>query len=269
MPQRLIPLIVAALLASALSSASAQPNVRASSASLRAEQTFQQLLGSGKFKLSRNQVTSRRISLIGDAIARVARRPIPWNFYLVDDPKANAFTPGEGVVVLTEGLLDIGLDDDELAGVIAHEIAHGTEQHRDFKENTSNKVNGQLRALKKEYSELSASYRSGRISRDVYNSRMHFIQRQLDDLEKDLAYLEGQQRHEKDFNHEREIEADLVGMRYAVAAGYKAEGLRSALRKLLERNVQKFGSSYTGEGFSHPSTARRLEVLERVQNQLR
>jgi beta-barrel assembly-enhancing protease len=56
------------------------------------------------------------------AVSRISTQT--WAFTLLDDAKANAFVAGNGVVYLTRGLLNALLDNDELAAVIAHEIAH-------------------------------------------------------------------------------------------------------------------------------------------------
>jgi len=66
-----------------------------------------------------------------EQLARKAGIPMP-RLYVVPDPQPNAFatgrSPEHGVVVVNEGLLRI-LDDREVEGVIAHEIAHI--KHRD------------------------------------------------------------------------------------------------------------------------------------------
>jgi len=61
-----------------------------------------------------------------DDLARRARIPAP-RLYVIEDPHANAFatgrSPAKGVVAVTTGLLQ-ALDEREIRGVIAHEIAH-------------------------------------------------------------------------------------------------------------------------------------------------
>jgi heat shock protein HtpX len=70
-----------------------------------------------------------------DLVARLAQRaglPQP-RVYIIPDPSPNAFATGRNpehaAVAATEGILRI-LSDDELAGVIAHELAHV--KHRDI-----------------------------------------------------------------------------------------------------------------------------------------
>lgn len=72
-----------------------------------------------------------RLYRMTERLAREADIPMP-RLYLVPDPQPNAFatgrSPEHGVVAVNEGLLQI-LDDREVEGVIAHEIAHI--KHRD------------------------------------------------------------------------------------------------------------------------------------------
>jgi hypothetical protein len=70
-----------------------------------------------------------RIRRVFGRLTAVAHRPqLPWEVHLVDDPTPNAFTAGGGLVVVLSGLFDSGMvdehDDDALAVVLAHEIAH-------------------------------------------------------------------------------------------------------------------------------------------------
>src|SRR4029079_18456693 len=57
------------------------------------------------------------------------RTDINWQWNVADDGGANAFAVPGGWVYVTRGLLAITNREDELAGVIAHEMAHVTERH--------------------------------------------------------------------------------------------------------------------------------------------
>ncbi len=68
---------------------------------------------------------------VGSRIARVANRPdFQWSYHLVDDPKvANAFVLPGGKVFVYSGLFRYASNENELAVVIAHEIAHALKSH--------------------------------------------------------------------------------------------------------------------------------------------
>src|SRR5919106_4958690 len=53
----------------------------------------------------------------------------PWEFHLVADPSINAFNIPGGHVYVHTGLVGATDNASELAGVMAHEIAHGVSRH--------------------------------------------------------------------------------------------------------------------------------------------
>ncbi|MBT8091770.1 MAG: M48 family metalloprotease [Gammaproteobacteria bacterium] len=52
-----------------------------------------------------------------------------FTFFMVDDPRINAFALPGGYIGVHTGLLEATRSEDELAGVIAHEVAHVTQRH--------------------------------------------------------------------------------------------------------------------------------------------
>jgi predicted Zn-dependent protease len=67
---------------------------------------------------------------LGRQLAAASERPsLPWSFKVVDDPAVNAFALPGGYVYVTRGLLVLVNSEDELAGVIAHEIGHVAARH--------------------------------------------------------------------------------------------------------------------------------------------
>lgn len=71
-------------------------------------------------------------TVFAQLVAVAHRQQLPWEVHLLAVPEVNAFTFGGGVVVVFDGLFGEMVaphDDDELAGVLAHEIAHVTLLH--------------------------------------------------------------------------------------------------------------------------------------------
>ena len=66
------------------------------------------------------------VERIGRRLAACARRSyIPFRFFLVDSPGIeNAYAISGGNILITQALLDFCSSEDEIAGVLAHEIAH-------------------------------------------------------------------------------------------------------------------------------------------------
>jgi predicted Zn-dependent protease len=69
------------------------------------------------------------VRAVGDRLAASSpRRDVPYAFHVVDTPEPNAFAiPGH--VYVTRGLLVLLNDEDELAGVLAHEVGHIAARH--------------------------------------------------------------------------------------------------------------------------------------------
>ncbi|MGB5198962.1 MAG: M48 family metalloprotease, partial [Sedimenticolaceae bacterium] len=75
--------------------------------------------------------------LLTDYIQRLGKRLVetsgtrgtPFHFFLIDDPRINAFAGPGGYIGIFTGLLITTETESELAAVVAHEIAHVTQQH--------------------------------------------------------------------------------------------------------------------------------------------
>ncbi len=92
------------------------------------EQSYKQALS--KAKVIRGTRDANRIKSIGYKIAKVVNRnDYKWEFNLVKDKAKNAFCLPGGKVVVYTGILEVAKNDDQLATVIAHEIAHALARH--------------------------------------------------------------------------------------------------------------------------------------------
>jgi len=95
-----------------------------------------------KFKVSTNQKEIDRINRIGQEMGKIANQthakvtwgdsrlsPFEYHFTLLQDKDVNAFSLPGGYIYVDEGLINFVESDDELAGVLAHEIAHSAFRH--------------------------------------------------------------------------------------------------------------------------------------------
>ena len=77
-----------------------------------------------------NDQAQRRVADIGYRLAASSGfTKFPLQFFLVEMREPNAFALPGGQVFVTRGMLDLGLDDDELAALLGHEIAHVVLEH--------------------------------------------------------------------------------------------------------------------------------------------
>lgn len=230
-----------------------------------------------------------RIQRIGDLLSERTEAPsLQWNYYIVNQEEPNAFCTGAGALAISRGLLQLNLTDDELAGVIAHEIGHGMCRHSEnaaFRAGQMNSLEGGMERLRAEQSSVASKLRALYARQDSLQSsyrkaqayyqqtgdsslmaevqqEMSSLNRQIRELENRYTRLENELQRmakswkDKDYrnnsklwNQGDELDADTRGLRYATAAGYKPEGLLMALLKLRKARVEKFGwSALAGEG---------------------
>lgn len=84
------------------------------------------------YRLSHDQSRIDQLQRVGDRISKVVFWDMPdadWEFVVFDVPQINAFAMAGGKVGVFTGLFKIAKTDDQLASVIAHEIAHVTAKH--------------------------------------------------------------------------------------------------------------------------------------------
>ncbi len=91
--------------------------------------SYQEVLS--KAKISKDPKVNVQVKRVGTRIASVANKPdYQWEFTVIDDPKtANAFALPGGKVAVYTGLLPYTKDDNGLAFVLAHEVAHAIARH--------------------------------------------------------------------------------------------------------------------------------------------
>jgi len=101
---------------------------------------IQQYQGRGDL-IDNDKETLEKIQTMLDRIIKVSHRPnLPWEIHVVDTKEENAFALPGGKVFVLKGIVGtLVKSDDELAGIIAHEVAHITCRHQ-VREETWNLV---------------------------------------------------------------------------------------------------------------------------------
>lgn len=81
-------------------------------------------------KVSTDKKLQDRVKRIGERIAAVSgRSDFAWEFTVIDDATPNAFCLPGGKVFFYTGILKITENDDQIATVMGHEIAHALARH--------------------------------------------------------------------------------------------------------------------------------------------
>jgi predicted Zn-dependent protease len=85
-----------------------------------------------RYRVSRDRNQIEQLQRVGSRISRVVFWDMPdadWEFVVFDVPQINAFAMAGGKVGVFSGIFKVAKNDDQLASVIAHEIAHVTAKH--------------------------------------------------------------------------------------------------------------------------------------------
>jgi predicted Zn-dependent protease len=87
-------------------------------------------IASRKGGILKDATMTKRVAVIGKALTLYCTRPtLNFTFAILDNPEVNAISSPGGYVFVTKGLVDACKSDTQLAGVLAHEIAHVTRRH--------------------------------------------------------------------------------------------------------------------------------------------
>jgi predicted Zn-dependent protease len=170
-----------------------------------------------------------------------------FSFVILDQEVINAFAAPGGVIALHSGLILLADTQDEVAGVLSHEIAHITQLHmyRAFEKGKTMNVIAMLAML----GLILASGGDGQvITGAVMGAQAAAAQAQIN------------------FTRHNEVEADRVGIRTLAAAGYDPQGMADFFSKMGQTNRAN------GEGppeflRTHPVSVNRIaEAESRIQN---
>ena len=183
----------------------------------------------------------RYVSEVGLRLARASERPsLPWQFTVVDEPAVNAFALPGGFIYITRGIMAYLHDEEQLAGVLGHEIGHVTARHsaQQYTQQTSAGIGLTL---------LSIFVPEARPFQGVAETAFG------------LLFL----KHGRD----DELQADRLGVRYTAEAGWDPAGVAGMLRT-LQRLDAASGSNRGVPNFlsTHPAPGDRVQrVMTFVQ----
>ncbi len=176
---------------------------------------------------------NRLVDSIGHRIAAISDRPnLPWHFTVIDTPMVNAMALPGGYIYVTRGMLERINSEDELAGVLGHEITHVTARH------AAQQIS---RAQLAQLGMALGSVLAGPQAAQTYG--------QLAELGLNLLF----QRYSRG----QESQADIVGTSYATRASFNPLGMERMLVSL--QRLDKHPASGIERYFqSHPDPAKRV-----------
>jgi Zn-dependent protease with chaperone function/predicted negative regulator of RcsB-dependent stress response len=179
-----------------------------------------------------------RINRIGYELAQQAEfQKFPFTFAIADMPVPNAFALPGGQIFVTSGMLELGLDDDMLANLLGHEIAHVTQEHylKMSRKATLMNVLGNLLVAGVLIGESNSNRRRSEAPYDPrvgYDSGGDMVQGAA------AASLVISELLLRSYSRDHEDESDKIGQSLAAAAGYDPDGARRLWDKMNSRSPQ-------------------------------
>jgi predicted Zn-dependent protease len=181
--------------------------------------------------------------LVAAVPARFAQPAFRYSFDVVNLREINAFALPGGPMFLHRGMLQAARTDDEVAGVMAHELSHVILRH------------GTLQAAKAQKFQIGAI--AGQILGSIVGGNKGAMIAQGSQIGLGTYFLK--------YSREYEREADLLGAQIMARAGYDPRQMAN-----MFRTIQQQGGSRGPEFLSdHPDPGNRYDAILREATSLR
>ncbi len=176
-------------------------------------------------------------------VAQIGPQPFGYNFYVINDPKINAFAAPAGHIFIYSGLINMLDNESELAGVLSHEIGHVAARH----------IAQQIEKARRLTLPTLAAVLAGVMVGGGGEATEAII----------AGTIAGETSLMLKFSREDEEEADRVGLSHLTQAGYDPCGMVSFLFKLMKEYGIRSGRLAPYQS-THPEIIQRIAYLENM-----
>lgn len=187
-------------------------------------------------KIITDPVISEYVNRIGQNLVRNSDAKVPFTIKVIDNDEVNAFALPGGFLFVNTGLINLAENESELAGVLAHEIAHVAARH-----GTRQATRGQITNL----ATIPLIFLGGWTGYGV---------RQAAGLALPMTFLK--------FSRGFEEEADFLGVQYLYAAGYDPNSMVEFFERLKAQEKKKPGT-FAKVFSSHPTNEKRIQKVQK------
>ncbi|MCB0325725.1 MAG: M48 family metalloprotease [Bdellovibrionales bacterium] len=202
-----------------------------------------------KYPPNRDRRLNDYVSRIGSVLAAASDRPetfAGYRFQVLDSSEVNAFAAPGGFIFVTRGLLELVADEDELAAVLAHEVAHVVAEDG-VKAVSSANMSQALSILGKQALNDTIASRGG-VSGQALGALTETFSSSVDDVVQTLVV--------NGYSRSQEYDADRYAALLLARAGYNPASLTTVLEK-LEQAARGGGGMFD----THPAPQDRLATL--------
>ena len=188
-------------------------------------------------KMLKDPVITEYVNRLSQNLARNSDLKIPLTVKVIDDPQINAFTLPGGFIYVNSGVLLAADEEDQIAGVIAHEIGHAAARH--WASQMTKSMIAQYAMIPLMFIPMTAAVYYGVVE----------------------AYLNGVPLAFLKFSRKDEAEADFLGLQYMYKAGYDPNAFVGFFGKVMDEERRAPGTMSTVFA-SHPPTGDRIVASE-------
>ena len=194
-------------------------------------------------KIVDDPVIAEYINRVGQNLVRNSDARVPFTIKVIDSDEINAFALPGGYFYVNSGLVKLAGGEAELAGVMAHEIAHVAARH-----GTKQATKGQITNL----ATIPLIFLGGWTGYGI---------RQAAGLAIPLTFLK--------FSRNFEREADFLGVQYLYKTGYDPAAMIQFFERLKAQKKKKTSKSRIAKVFkTHPLTEDRIKRIQKVIDEL-
>ena len=195
---------------------------------------------SRQYRMIEDPSVTRYVNHIGrKLLAQLPPQPFQYHFFVIQQDVYNAFAGPAGNIFINSGLIEAMDNEDELAGILAHEITHVKARHISHRIERSSRMQWATLA-----GMVAGIFLGIGGSGEVGNALT-------------VGSIAASQSASLAYSREDEMQADELGIHTLTAAGYSGAGMLTMLKKI--RGKQWFGSSDVPTYLmTHPAVDERL-----------
>ncbi len=184
-------------------------------------------------------------------VAAAERRPLKgdrttplagYHFIVLNSPEINAFAAPGGYIFITTGILRLARNEDEVAGILAHEMCHVIRGHG---------INAIHKARWNRVKKIFFSEAAAGVFGDEA-AATEFLNAAVSDILKRMV-MEG-------YSQKAEFAADACGMRLLAISGYNSWALYNVIRGMDQRGAGHQRGIYK----THPTPMARMKYLYKI-----